>query len=61
MKLKDQGTGSCFLKYEQTLTDKLKQETGNHTKRESERVELKIKERDELIGSLEKAGGRNEP
>jgi hypothetical protein len=40
------------LKYEQNLSERLKQETETIQKRESERSELKLKERDELINSL---------
>lgn len=52
-KLKDQEQDLALV-YEQKLTEILKQETGVIQKRESERVELKLKERDELIGSLSK-------
>lgn len=40
------------LKYEQNLSERLKQETETIQKRELERSELKLKERDELINSL---------
>ena len=52
-KLKDQEQ-DLILKYEQKLTEKLQQEAEVIQKRESERVELKLKEREELIGSLTK-------
>lgn len=42
------------MKYEQQLSEKLQHETVSIQKRESERVELKLKEREELIGSLRK-------
>lgn len=52
-KLKDQEQ-DLALKFEQKLTEKLQQEADAIQKRESERVELKLKERDDLIGSLTK-------
>lgn len=52
-KLKDQEQ-DLILKYEQKLTEKIHQETEVIQKREAERVELKLKEREELIGSLTK-------
>jgi hypothetical protein len=52
-KLQDQEQ-DLALKFEQKLTERLQQETDTIQKRESERVELKLKERDELIGSLTK-------
>jgi hypothetical protein len=50
-KLKDQEQ-DLVLKYEQKLTERLQHETETIQRRESERVDLKLKERDELIGSL---------
>jgi hypothetical protein len=52
-KLKDQEQ-DLVLKYEQKLTERLQHETETIQRRESERVDLKLKERDELIGSLSK-------
>lgn len=52
-RLKDQELDLALV-YEQKLTEKLKQETGVIQRRESERVDLKLKERDDLIGSLSK-------
>jgi len=52
-KLKDQEQ-DLVLKYEQKLTERLQNETETIQRRESERVDLKLKERDELIGSLSK-------
>lgn len=50
-KLKDQEQ-DLVLKYEQKFTERLQHETEKIQRRESERVDLKLKERDELIGSL---------
>jgi hypothetical protein len=50
-KLKDQEQ-DLVLKYEQKLTERLQHETETIQRRESERVDLKLKERDDLIGSL---------
>jgi hypothetical protein len=50
-KLKEQEQ-DLVLKYEQKLTERLLHETETIQRRESERVDLKLKERDELIGSL---------
>lgn len=50
-KLKDQEQ-DLVLKYEQKLTERLQHETETIQRRESERVDLKLRERDELIGSL---------
>ena len=50
-KLKEQEQ-DLVLKYEQKLTERLQHETETIQKRESERVDLKLRERDELIGSL---------
>jgi hypothetical protein len=50
-KLKDQEQ-DLVLKYEQKFTERLQHETETIQRRESERVDLKLKERDELIGSL---------
>jgi hypothetical protein len=52
-KLKDQEQ-DLRLVFEQKLTERLNQEANAIQKRESERVELKLRERDELIGSLSK-------
>jgi hypothetical protein len=52
-KLKDQEQ-DLVLKYEQKLTERLQHETETIQRRESERVDLKLKERDDLIGSLSK-------
>lgn len=50
-KLKEQEQ-DLVLKYEQKLTERLQHETETIQRRESARVDLKLKERDELIGSL---------
>ena len=52
-KLNDQEQ-DLVLKYEQKLTERLQHETETIKRRESERVDLKLKERDELISSLSK-------
>ena len=52
-KLKDPEQ-DLVLKYEQKLTERLQHETETIQRRESERIDLKLKERDELIGSLSK-------
>ena len=47
-KLRDQEQ-DLILKFEPQLSEKLQQEAENIQKRESERVELKLKERDEFL------------
>lgn len=45
------------IEFEKNLTERLKAESGEIRKRESERVELKIKEKDELVNALNKQLG----